>query len=169
MRNPIRRGRLAVLVLAALGLITVSAGWVIATSPGDVVARQEVSDLAVTALSSEGDVNVAADHAALAARYTGDALLRAESQLSHVQDLIREGTDYPGSLHVSQLKILSVAGGTDSYTVEVQFHAVRDNMKAGRLIDQSESDVIWDVTVIRTQDGWRISQMQGRFAPGGGP
>jgi hypothetical protein len=167
----LRAPRRPALLIGAGGfvLILVAAGIVAAGAPADAAARSAVSALAFDALGGEADAFLANDQGALKAHFTGPALQQESAQLAHVQKLITDGTDYPGALHLSGQKVLSISGGGDSYTVEVQFHAVRDNMKGGAFVDQSVSDVIWTLTVVRTDAGWRISEMSGRFAPGGGP
>ncbi|MES2209690.1 MAG: hypothetical protein V4515_05835 [Chloroflexota bacterium] len=152
------------------GALVLGAAIVAATTPpADLAARTDVTNLAFDALSREADMFLGNDTAGLSSRFTGAALEGELVLQAHVQDLINQGTDYPGPLHISDQKVLSISGGGDFYVIEVQFHAVRDNMRAGKVIDQSESDVIWTLSVARAATGWRISSMDGRFAPGGGP
>lgn len=163
-----KRG-LFITAAVAVAITALSTLGVIASGPGDTATRLEVTDLVFGALGSEGDIQLGGDTALLDTQFTGQALEVEKTQSAHVQDLVHQGTDYPGTLHLSQQKVLSISGSGDTYNIEVQFHAVRDNMKNGAVVDQSESDVIWQVTVIKTTQGWRISEMHGRFAPGGGP
>jgi hypothetical protein len=158
-----------VLLAAASAVIAVGAMMVVGASPRDAATKQDVAALTLAALGSEGDDHLHGNGKALEAKYTGRALERQKALMQHVQNLIRQQDDYPGPLHLSNERVLAVSGSGDSYTIDVQFHAVRDNMKSGRIVDQSESEVIWHVTVVRTAGGWRISDMQARFAPGGGP
>lgn len=164
--------RLRSRALAGGGLfvaIVLGAGIVAATPPADLAARTDVTNLAFDALSREADMFLGNDTAGLSSRFTGAALEGEPVLQAHVQDLINQGTDYPGPLHISDQKVLSISGGGDFYVIEVQFHAVRDNMRAGKVIDQSVSDVIWTLSVARAATGWRVFNMDGRFAPGGGP
>ena len=163
-----RRG---LFITAAVGVATTALliVGVIASGPGDTATRREVTDLVFGALGSEGDIELGGDAALLETKFTGQALEVEKTQSAHVQDLVHQGTDYPGTLHLSQQKVLSMSGSGGTYNIEVQFHAVRDNMKNGAVVDQSESDAIWQVTVTKTNQGWRISEMHGHFAPGGGP
>lgn len=167
----LQASRRSALLIGAGGLvlILVAAGIVVASAPGDAAARSAVSALAFDALEGEANAFLSNDQVALKAQFIGQALQDEAAQLEHVQKLIADGVDYPGPLHLSGQKVLSISGGADAYTLEVQFHAVRDNMKGGAIIDQSASDVIWTLTVVKTDVGWRISGMSGRFAPGGGP
>jgi hypothetical protein len=165
----VARRRLSTIALVLVAIPVLSISVAIATGPGDSATRQEVTDLVFGALGSEGDMQLGGDTALFAAKFTGQALEDEKAQSVHVQDLVHQGTDYPGSLHISQQKVLSISGSGGMYTIEVQFHAIRDNMKDGAIVDHSVSDVIWQVTVIKTTGGWQISEMHGRFAPGGGP
>ena len=167
-RRSARPGLSAILLLA-VSVPIVFIGVAVATGPGDSANRTAVTNLVFGALGSEGDMQLAGDAAVLSSTFTGTALEAENAQLVHVQDLVHQGTDYPGALHLSQQKVAALTGSGDTYAIQVQFHAVRDNMKDGIVVDQSISDVIWQVTVIRTVDGWRISDMHGQFAPGGGP
>lgn len=79
------------------------------------------------------------------------------------------GTDYPGDMQLSDIKIEHVQVADGVAFVNFQAHTKLPNMRNGVVVDYSQSDVIYHIELVLQDGGWKISDMESTFAPGGGP
>jgi hypothetical protein len=160
-----RRSRIAIVALGLTGLVA-AASQIATASPFDSAA---VVNAAVNAISNQYVVAQEPGSSAMVSLFTGSALMAMGAPRDAIQSNIAKGQDYPGRIDVSNVKVLNIQGTADAVTLDVSEHEKTANMRAGHVVDYSESDIINHMTLVRVNGNWIVSSMDWRFAPGSEP
>jgi len=155
----------------ALGLAggaLIAVAGVAAAYSADITDRA-VQDAALRAVTGEYGALRASGTGPTTDMFAGRALDQQLGVREHVRALMTAGTDYPGDIELSDIKIEHVQVSDGVAAVDFQAHARLPNMRAGAVVDYSESDMIYHLELVLQDGDWKISDMEAVFAPGGGP
>ena len=166
------RGRQAATIATSMFVAVGLLGGAMQLMPlalGSSFPEAQVQAAALAGIRQETTALRAADERDLHILYVGKALATELSLRAHVQQLIAAGTDYPGDVQLSNIRVLGLYGDATSVTVDVAVHVKLANMKQGEVKDYSESDLIYHMILIPDQGTWRIADLSASFAPGAEP
>lgn len=167
--NALRRRSPSTILIAAtiVAVVAVVASWaVIAARPFD---QNAVVSAAMNALSQQYVQGQSPDTAAHSTLFSGSALTALTPVWDQQNTNINAGQDYPGVVDETNPVVLAISGTSSSVVVDLQVHERLHNMNAGKLVDYSESDVIYHLTLDNTNARWVISSLDWSFAPGSEP
>ena len=162
----LRRIGVPVAVAAILSVLAVGLLHAATTPAFDATA---VENAALTAVETQYTAAQSPDPAGVHALFSGPALAMVSTMRANVQAEISNGSDYPGPVEVSDVQVENIQGSATSAVLDVALHAKLSNMKAGQVVDYSQSDLIYHFDLVLAGASWMVSDMEWTFAPGGGP
>ncbi len=155
---------LAIIALAAVGVMAVSA------SPYN---PSEVTTAALDALSHQNDAvsagtpsMTATAAAASNPRFRGAAADGMMAMIAQQRANAAAGQMYPGSNEFSNVRVLGMSGTSTSVRVDLQAHQKLANMQSGKVVNYSESEMVYHLVLDRVGGQWVVSQLDWAFAPG---
>lgn len=169
MRSPVSKRAVSVAgVFASLAFLALATSWIIAPVTGAEAEARAATDATLDAVAGQWLALGAEDDMALEVLYAGEELEKQRNLRLHIRDLIGQESDYPGALTLSNIHDLSVVGDL-STTVTVRFgaHEKLANMKGKQLIDYSESDLLYQVTLQKVGNHWKVTLVTSTFDPAG--
>jgi hypothetical protein len=169
MRSLVSNRALAIAgVVASLSLVALATSWVIPATAGAEAEARAAANATISAVTNQWLVLGAEDDSELAALYDGEELKKQRDIRVHIRDLKTQGTDYPGALVLSDIHDLSVSGDlTDTATVTFGAHERLANMKGNKVIDYSESDLLYKVDLRKVGNHWKVTLVTATFDPEG--
>lgn len=160
---------IAVLSVAFAAAITLAGTRLISTAGANEIPTQAVQSAALRALGGEYAAMRADNELQLDSLFAGRALAVMQASRTHVRDALANGGDYPGDLQLSNVRVLDMYGTGTAVTADIQVHGKLPNMKAGQVVDYSESDGLYHVVLTLDGGTWKIIDLSFSYPPGAGP
>lgn len=169
-RGPLM-GRLGgAIVIALLAGLTVVATRLATPTDAASIALSESRASVLAAVENQYLALGSDDNSAIEDLYTGPALAEMQKLRSHIRDLIGAATDYPGRMSLTNIHVASVEGDyATTMSFDILAHARLENMRHGRTVDFSESDIEIRAVVVHDGGTWKVSALRQGFAPGYSP